>query len=99
MLDGVPMVVITALKRGRAALPVARRYWRAGLAGGLMSLVAYWLVIWAMTLGPMAPVAALRETSVIFAALLSAFVLKEGFGALRMVSAMAVSAGVVLMRL
>ena len=99
VLDGIPMLAITAIKRGRSALPLVRQQWRAGLAGGLMSLAAYWLVIWAMTLGAMAPVAALRETSVIFAALLSAFVLKEGFGALRMVSATAVTAGVVLMRL
>ena len=47
----------------------------------------------------MAPVAALRETSVIFAALLSALVLKEGFGAMRMFSATAVTAGVFLMRI
>ncbi len=99
IFDGIPIAVIAWFKRGPLAAKLVRQHWRAGVGGGLMSLLAYWLVIWAMTLGAMAPVAALRETSVIFAALLSAFVLKEGFGAMRMVSAMAVTAGVLLMRL
>ena len=99
IFDGIPLAAIAWIKRGRTALPLVRQHWRAGVGAGAMSLAAYWLVIWAMTLGAMAPVAALRESSVIFAALLSAFVLKEGFGAMRMVSAMTVTAGVLMMRL
>lgn len=99
VFNAVSLVAIAWLSRGNAALAGVRAHWRAGLGGGVMSLAAYWLVVWAMTLGPMAPVAALRETSVIFAALLSALVLKEGFGAMRMISAVAVTGGVVLMRL
>ena len=46
----------------------ARSYWKSGLIGGALSLVAYWIAIWAMTVAPIALVAALRETSVLFAA-------------------------------
>jgi drug/metabolite transporter (DMT)-like permease len=58
---------------------------------------AYSLVIWAMSLGPMASVSALRETSVIFAAFIGAFVLKERVGVLRILAAILVASGIVLM--
>ena len=64
-----------------------------------MSLAAYGMVIWALTLGALAPVAALRETGVIFAAALSSLVLKERFGARRLAAACIVAAGAVLLRL
>ena len=51
-----------------------------------------------MSVAPMAYVSALRETSVIFAALIGALWLKEGFGAVRMGAACAVAAGVILMK-
>ena len=50
----------------------------AGLVGGALSAAAYGVVLWAMTRAPVAAVAALRETSVIFAALIGAWLLKEG---------------------
>ena len=66
------------LRRGRQFLTTAKEYWRPGLAGAAMSMSAYWIVIWAMSVTPMAPVSAVRETSVLFGALLAGFVLKEG---------------------
>ncbi len=97
-LDGVPVASYALWKRGYAGIHTARLHWRAGIAGGVLSLGAYWLVIWAMTQGPMAPVAALRETSVIFAAIISVVVLREQFGAWRLVAAGAVTLGVIIMR-
>ena len=99
VLDGIPITVIAIALRGRAFARSVTAHWRAGLAGGAMSLAAYWLVIWAMTVAPMALVAALRETSVVFAALIAAVILKEGFGPRRIAAAALVAAGVVLLRL
>ena len=97
-LYGVPVAAYAVWKRGWPGLRTAQLHWRAGLAGGVLSLCAYWLVIWALTLGPMAPVAALRETSVIFAAIISVVVLRERFGIWRLAAAGAVTVGVMIMR-
>ena len=99
VLDGAAFAAFVALLQGAPLVRLVPRVWRKALVGGTMSLVAYWLVIWALTLGPAAPVAALRETSVLFAALLATFVLKEPFGRWRIVSAVVVALGVVLLRL
>jgi len=69
------------------------------LAAGAISLLGYFIVIWALSRGAMAPVAALRETGVIFAALIGTFVLKEPFGLRRVLAAACVTAGIVLMSL
>ena len=74
------------------------RAWRTGLGGGAMALAAYWIVIWAMTLGPIAPVAALRETSVLIAAVIGAVMFKEPLGRWRLTAAAAVVTGVVVMQ-
>jgi drug/metabolite transporter (DMT)-like permease len=63
-----------------------------GLGGGVISLTAYTLVLWAQTKGNLAEVATLRETSILIGAAIGALVLKEGFGRIRI----AASAGVVL---
>jgi drug/metabolite transporter (DMT)-like permease len=73
--------------------------WRRGIAGGAASLAAYGIALWAMTQAPVAVVAALREVSVLFAAAIGAWVLKEGFGWKRMVGAATVVAGVAALRL
>ena len=67
--------------------------------GAVISGVAYGLVIYAMSLGAIALVSSLRETSVIFAALIGALFLKEPFGRQRVLAAITVAAGVVLLKL
>jgi len=64
-----------------------------------MSLAAYWIVIWAMTVAPIALVAALRETGVLFAALFSMLILREPVMPARIIAALLVLAGAVLLRL
>ena len=64
-----------------------------------MSLAAYWIVIWAMTVAPIALVAATRETSVLFAGLIAVVVLKEPVTPVRVISAMVIVAGLAVMRL
>jgi drug/metabolite transporter (DMT)-like permease len=71
----------------------------AGLAAGALSLVAYGIVIWAQTHGPLALVSALRETSVISAALIATLVFHEPLGRRRLGPAIAVVAGIVLISL
>ena len=65
----------------------------------MLSLVAYWIVIWAMTVAPIAMVAALRETSVLFAALIAVIILKEPLRATRILAAVLIVAGLALIRL
>jgi len=84
--DGLLTYIIVLCWKGRATLAVTRRNWRPGIAGGAMQVGAYWIIIWALALAPMAMVSALRETSVLFAAILSTFLLKEGFGVWRFIS-------------
>jgi drug/metabolite transporter (DMT)-like permease len=70
-----------------------------GLVAGALSLVAYTVVLWAQTRAPLAEVAALRETSVIWAAVIGAVLLKERFGVRRAMAAVLVAAGIVLISL
>lgn len=99
ILDFPPMALVLALRRrGRLRLALAPG-WRAGLAGGAMSAVAYGIVLWAMRQIPIAHVVALRETSVIAAAAIGARWLGEPFGRPRLVAASVVAAGAAMMRL
>jgi drug/metabolite transporter (DMT)-like permease len=68
----------------------------AGLGAGALSLAAYGIVIWAQTRGPLAIVSALRETSVISAAVIANLVFHERFGRRRLPSAVAVVIGIIL---
>ena len=63
-----------------------------------MQVGSYWMIIWAMALAPLGAVSALRETSVLFAAVISTFILKEGFGVWRFVSAGLIASGIGLIR-
>ena len=76
-----------------------QRGWRRGLVGGIGSVAAYGIVLWAMTRAPVAAVAALRETSVLFAALIGGVWLKEGLGFQRLLGAASVVAGVAALKL
>ena len=98
-LDAIPFAVWIRMKRGPAALGYVARSWRRGLLGGAASLGAYAIVLWAMTRAPIAAVAALRETSVLFAALIGAIWLKEGLGLPRLAGAASVVAGVATLKL
>lgn len=76
-----------------------QRYWRAGLFAGILSFGAYGIPLWAMTQFPVAFVAALRESAIFFAILLSCFVLHEKIGVLRFISSSLIVFGVVAVRL
>ncbi len=99
VLEGFPFLGWILLRRGPKALGYLRRGWRRGLAGGAASLAAYGIVLWAMTRAPVAAVAALRETSVLFAALIGAVWLKEGFTLPRLLGAASVVLGIAALKL
>jgi drug/metabolite transporter (DMT)-like permease len=98
-LEAIPFLFWIRARRGRDAVAYIARGWRRGLVGGAASLGAYAIVLWAMTRAPIAAVAALRETSVLFAALIGAVWLKEGFGWPRLAGAASVVAGVAALKL
>ena len=103
LLDGWPFAFIVLARRGRAAQPYIRAYarqrWPVALGGALASLGSYGIALWAMTQAPVATVAALRETSVLFAALLGAWLLKESFTRRRVVGTLTIVVGVMALRL
>jgi drug/metabolite transporter (DMT)-like permease len=99
LLMGLPFgVIVIALKRGEFVRHAARD-WRRGLVAGALSAFSYGVALWAMTRAPVAAVAALRETSVIFGALIGAYLLKEGHARQRLAGAAAVLAGVIALKL
>lgn len=98
VIDAVPFSVIVAFRYRRRLGPALAACWRPAAFGGVLSVIAYGLVIWAMSLTPMAAVSALRETSVIIAALIGTRLLREPFGTRRVLAASLVAAGVVLLQ-
>ena len=99
VIDGSFISLVALVSHGPGVIPGMARYWRNGLIGGVLSLVAYWIVIWAMTVAPIAIVAALRETSVLFAAIIAVVILKEPLRPTRMVAAALILAGLAAIRL
>ncbi|MBN7805006.1 EamA family transporter [Agrobacterium rosae] len=76
-----------------------RRHWWRGLAGGAGSILSYGLALWAMTKAPVAVVAALRETSILFAIIISVLILKEKASIWRYIAGTIIALGVLIMRL
>lgn len=98
-LDAFPLLVWALLRQRGEGLRRIAGAWRLGLMGGAMSFTAYGLVIYAMSFAAIGPVAALRETSVVIAAGIGAFVLKESFGGRRVLAALVVVGGVIVLNL
>jgi drug/metabolite transporter (DMT)-like permease len=83
---GAPWAIVT--RHARLAVPAA-----------LASTASYLLILWVYTRAPIAPAAALRDTSAIFAMLIAALWLKERFGAVRLAALAVAIGGVALLRL
>ncbi|WP_432448632.1 EamA family transporter [Aliiroseovarius marinus] len=88
-----------AIRRGRAMFSLPLRSWVIGMLGGGVSMVAYGLVLYAKNFAPLGAVSALRETSVIFAALIGFLFLKEGNWKRRLMAACLMASGVALIGL
>ena len=99
LLDGWPFALLMFATRGRAVGRYARHRWPVATLGACASLGSYGIALWAMTRAPVATVAALRETSVLFAVLLGAWFLKEAFTPRRVLGTCVIVAGVMALRL
>ena len=86
-------------RRGRELPAYLRRHWARAVLGGACSVGSYAIALWAMTLAPVALVAVLRETSVIFAAIIGALFLNERLTRRRLVATGAVMAGLIALRI
>lgn len=93
-----PLLAFGFATNAGAILSVPVGGWLKGSLGGLCSVCAYGLALWAMTQAPIALVAALRETSVLFGTTLGAFLLKERFGHGRWIAAALITAGAAAMK-
>jgi len=99
LLTALPLTGIFLLRDRAATLAYAQQHWRRGLFGGACTLASYALALWAMTQAPIALVAALRETSVVFGTLLAALLLKERVSRTRYAAIGVVVAGAVAIKL
>jgi len=98
LITALLMLGLALAWRGVTVLQPGPGAWRTALFGGVGTLAAYSMVLWAMTRAPIASVAALRETSIVFAALLGMLFLKESMSRLRMASILMVCAGAVAIK-
>ncbi|MYN04651.1 EamA family transporter [Pseudoduganella sp. DS3] len=99
VMSAIGLLAWCALRCPRQLRDYALQHWRIALLGGAGTLGAYGLALWAMTVAPLAAVAALRETSILFAALIAKFFLGERIGRKRALAITAIAAGAVLMRI
>jgi len=102
VLDGIAYPLLVWLRRSREGrreiVRYARARWPVAMLGGSASIGSYAIALWAMTRAPVASVAALRETSVLFAAVLGTVLLKERFGAQRAFGTAVIVGGVMALR-
>jgi drug/metabolite transporter (DMT)-like permease len=98
-IEAVPFLAVTAALRWRDIPAFLRRSGARAAGGGIIATGGYSMVLWAYSLGAIAPIAALRETSVILAAVIGTTILGEPFGRRRLAAAFLVAAGVIVLNL
>lgn len=97
--NGVMLVLYAMAREGGAVLAPMPRLWRRAILGGAMQVMSYGIALWAMTLAPIAIVAALRETSVLFGAAIAVAMLKEPLKPVRIAAALVIVCGLVAIRM
>jgi drug/metabolite transporter (DMT)-like permease len=98
-MTGSSVAMLMLAVAGRRWISKARVSWRTALLAGTLTLVSYGIALWAMTEAPIGLVAALRETSVLFAALMGAYFFGERFGPWRWSAVALILGGIGLLRL
>lgn len=99
LLDWIGITTAMIITRGKSMLRDVRSQLRDGIIAGLLGSISYATALWAFTMMEAAAVTALRETSVVFGAILGAMILKEPFGRRRIASATVLATGLVLLNL
>ncbi|MCJ8322295.1 MAG: EamA family transporter [Rhizobiales bacterium] len=97
--DGVPIFMYMLIKRKGSVIPAIKLNYKNGLITAGLSFLSYFLFLWATTHAPIALIASVRETSVIFAVLIGIIFLKEKLGIWKILAAITVLAGLVIMRI
>ena len=96
LLTSIPIFVVAGARHKAGLIGKMRPVLAKDLSAGILSAAAYWVVVWAMSVAPMGLVAALRETSVVLAALIGGILLRER---VRWAAVVLVFSGIVLARL
>ena len=99
LLSGIPLPLWALHRQRGKLLAYARQHWPLGVAGGIGTTASYAMALWAMTQVPVAMVSALRESSILFALLISAFLLRERVPRTRWLAAALIVGGVLALRL
>lgn len=99
LLSGLPLPLWALCTRAGALRDYARRNWGYGIVGGFGTLISYGLALWAMTVAPVAMISALRETSILFGILISAWILHERVTRQRWIAAGLIVLGAVVLRI
>jgi drug/metabolite transporter (DMT)-like permease len=99
ILSASALLLVTACLKRSATLAMLRPHLRHGTVAGIVSALAYMAILWAMTAAPAALVAAVRETSILFAALIGWAVLGERVTGLRWTGVLLTVCGLVIARL
>ncbi|MFB6837079.1 EamA family transporter [Streptomyces sp. NPDC056361] len=97
IMEGLAIPAYALWTRRAALLPQLQPYAARGLLGAALSVAAYGLILWAQTKAPLAPIAALRESSIIVGAAIGALFFKERFGGPRIAAAGLMVVGIGLM--
>lgn len=95
MMGAIVVAMFAAATRG-AVFAAAAQQWRPGVIAGALSIVTYGMALWALSLGPTAPLAALRETGMVTALLIAILVLKERATRGRIIGVLGILTGAVL---
>jgi drug/metabolite transporter (DMT)-like permease len=99
ILAGVPFLLWTLLRNRVALVAHLRRYWVLGFVGGFANVASYGLALWAMTQAPIAIIAALRETSILWGTVIAVLILRERIDAPRVIATVIIAGGAVVLRL
>ncbi len=99
IMDAVIFSSATLLTRGARPFKASARLWGIGAFAGGLSLLTYWIAVWAMTVAPIALVTALRETSVLFAVLIGVLWMKEKADTGKIIAALIIVIGIITIRL
>lgn len=98
LLDPIGVVTTTLVVRRNALAEALKMRWRYGVAAGALSVLSFGSALYAFSLVETAKVSALRETSVVFAAAMGSLFLGESFGRRRIIAAMVLAAGLLMMQ-
>ncbi len=99
VFDGIPVLAVCIWRRGSQLFRTPRRDVLRGIVGGVLGTLGFTIVLWAMSQGPLAYVASLRETSVVFAAWIGSRFLGEPLGKRRLAASAIVATGVIWLSL